>query len=851
MKIKSPVISEQITSVSLANGLRLYVLPNHRAPVVTVQIWVETGSIHEEEFLGCGLSHFLEHMLFSGTERFPGKTEISDRANALGAKLNAWTSYNHTAYYMEGPSTTWKHLADMLCDMVSAPLFPEDSFTKEKDVILRECAMRSDNPDSVLFETLMSHRFRTFPMRYPVIGLREGIERVNREMMTQYYQKRYCPRRAYVVIAGDVEPQEVADHINALLGGWQNTDLHEPCLLPDAPGIFPVRTTMTFPDPMARCALGYLTPGAGHEDIPALEALASILGGFDSSRLVTDLRVRKPIVIDTGAFLYKTTHTGVMCLCTDSAPENAEKSCLGMFKCVEDVIKNGVTSEELDRTVYSMRSAHLSLFRSTTSAATAIGQSVLNFGSPDPLDRYCDVIKQLSVDTIRDAAERYLAPDRVTEIRLLPEAQKRNVRKNKKNDQAYQATEGKLANGQKTLYIPDMESPFAGICLCLHGGEHYETEKTAAYSDWLTDCLFDGAGDMSEEEFAWALDRHSIRLDVNSGVNGIFINMECLRENFEEATGLLIRLLAKPQFPEQAIDRDRDSLIQTLESDRQDPRKAAFILADQMAFKEGSPAGFSYDTLIQSLQKATDKTLRKFMEQTVLAAPGACLTVFGSIAPGDAQKTFKKLQKEIPWNKKAAKLIPNVPQKGEQQKALILKREQAVPVLSLPCPGLTDDNGQLPLDLLRNALTGMSSSLFKNVREKEGLAYYTSFRTFQSVTGGHMEFFAGTAAATAGRVMEKFEEERNRLANKGLTQEEFENAKASALYNISTIFQDVARYAAACSNKVFTGFPVSVIEDKRKEVENADLKKINRVIRKLFAQSDVRKIVVSPEDFQF
>ena len=222
MKVKKPLIADQITSVTLGNGLRIYVAPNHRAPVVTAQIWVETGSIHEEEYLGCGLSHFLEHMLFSGTEKFPGKTEISDRATMLGAKLNAWTSYNHTAYYMEGPSSTWKQLADMLCDMVSQPLFPEDAFQKEKGVILRECAMRNDNPDTILFETLISNRFRTFPMRYPVVGLQEGIEKVDREMMTRYYNKRYSPRRTYVVIAGDVEPQEVTAYINELLGG---TDL--------------------------------------------------------------------------------------------------------------------------------------------------------------------------------------------------------------------------------------------------------------------------------------------------------------------------------------------------------------------------------------------------------------------------------------------------------------------------------------------------------------------------------------------------------------------------------------------------------------------------------------------------
>jgi predicted Zn-dependent peptidase len=270
-----------------------------------------------------------------------------------------------------------------------------------------------------------------------------------------------------------------------------------------------------------------------------------------------------------------------------------------------------------------------------------------------------------------------------------------------------------------------------------------------------------------------------------------------------------------------------------------------------LSFQKGSPVGFGYDILIKSLKEATEKSLRKFMKQTILTAPGACITVFGAVAPDEAKQTLARLAKEIPWSEKAAVLIPNLPRSGAQQKSLVLNREQAVPVMSLPCPAMTDPEGQVPMDLLRNALTGMSSALFKSVREKEGLAYYTSFRTAQNLTGGHMDFFAGTAPATVGRVLEKFEEERKRLATKGLTQEEFNNAKMAVLYNISTIFQDVARYASACSSKYYLGFPADMIDRIRKEVETADLKKLNRLVKKWFSQSDIRQIVVSPEEYQF
>ena len=220
-----PRISGKVRPALFDNGLRAYVIPKNEAPTVTVQAWVATGSIHEDEFLGCGLSHFLEHMLFQGTEKFPGSA-IADTVTHLGGYLNAYTSKTHTVYYINLPAAYAAKGIEMVDDMLRNPLFPEEKFLSEKDVILRECAMYQDSPDSVLYEKLVAEAYQLHTMRHPVIGYREKIETVTRAIMCAYHAKRYTPGRTFYVIAGDVDPDRIMEILNRRATGkwarWRN-----------------------------------------------------------------------------------------------------------------------------------------------------------------------------------------------------------------------------------------------------------------------------------------------------------------------------------------------------------------------------------------------------------------------------------------------------------------------------------------------------------------------------------------------------------------------------------------------------------------------------------------------------
>ena len=207
------------------NGFRCYFL--HRpGPAVEMQIHVATGSMHEGKFLGCGLSHFLEHMLFQGCKDFPGHS-VADTVTALGGDLNAYTGCDRTCYRMTLPATAWRQGLDMLSSMVRFPELPAERFMREKEVILRECERSMDNVGNHMLEKFLRTMFLTHPLRHPVIGYKELIATVDRDMAMEYHRLRYTPERSFAVIIGNADAAAVFDYAGEKFGDWQRRELAE------------------------------------------------------------------------------------------------------------------------------------------------------------------------------------------------------------------------------------------------------------------------------------------------------------------------------------------------------------------------------------------------------------------------------------------------------------------------------------------------------------------------------------------------------------------------------------------------------------------------------------------------
>ena len=217
LKLLEPFWNEGVERLQLPNGLTVIMKPDHSAALASVQVWVKTGSIHEGESLGAGLSHYLEHLLFKGTKRRSGR-EISASVQAHGGYINAYTTFDRTVYYIDLPSEHTEVAIDLLADAVLHSTLPAEEVTKEKDVILREIAMTQDDPDDRLWESVFSTSFREHPYRQPVIGHKDVFSATTRETIVSYYSKRYVPNNIVVVVVGAINCAKVKSSIEEHFG---------------------------------------------------------------------------------------------------------------------------------------------------------------------------------------------------------------------------------------------------------------------------------------------------------------------------------------------------------------------------------------------------------------------------------------------------------------------------------------------------------------------------------------------------------------------------------------------------------------------------------------------------------
>ena len=204
---------------ALGNGIPLLIFENHEAAVATADVWVRTGAADEPDELS-GVSHFLEHMLFKGTDKW-GLGEIERAIESVGGVCNAGTSYDFTHYYITMPSGAVGTGIELLAEMVRRSTLDPTELEKERLVILEEYRRKQDHPAAVLYERLYQELFESGPYHEPVIGHEETIRAIDRDRMLDYYRKRYSPQNLTLVVTGDIDPEQVIAQAETALGDFE------------------------------------------------------------------------------------------------------------------------------------------------------------------------------------------------------------------------------------------------------------------------------------------------------------------------------------------------------------------------------------------------------------------------------------------------------------------------------------------------------------------------------------------------------------------------------------------------------------------------------------------------------
>ena len=407
-------VAADVSHFTLSNGLEVVVVPDHRAPVVTHMIWYKVGAADETPGKS-GLAHFLEHLMFKGTEKNPGDAFSRDVA-AIGGQENAFTSSDYTAFFQRVPRDRLQEMMALEADRITGLILTDDVVRPELSVVLEEQNMRvANNPSARLSEQMDAALYLNHPYGRPVIGWRQEIEKLGRDEALAFYRRFYTPNNAVVVVAGDVTADEVKADAEATYGKVADRAETNPRQRPQEPPQEASRTVTLADHRVEQPSVSrdYLVPSettAKTGESEALDVLAHVLGSGENCRLYRSLVLDKGIALSAGAY-YSGTALDYGKLGVYGSPKpgvSLRDVETGIDAVLADVIDHGVTADELERAKTRLIADAVYAEDNQATLARWYGSALATGQTVDEVRGWPDRIRAVTADDVQQAARTWL-----------------------------------------------------------------------------------------------------------------------------------------------------------------------------------------------------------------------------------------------------------------------------------------------------------------------------------------------------------------------------------------------------------------------------------------------------------
>ncbi len=826
----------------LPSGLTLLVKPDYHTALASVQVWVKTGSIHEGDQLGAGLSHYLEHMLFKGTSRRSGR-ELSTSVQACGGQMNAYTTFDRTVYYIDIPAEHTAMALDILGDMVLHSTLPADEVKKEKDVILREIAMGQDEPDQRLGESLFATAFRAHPYAHPIIGYRDVFSTITRRELMAYYRARYVPNNLVVVVVGAVDVVSVQQAVEKHFAG--NRAGLAPVLVPDEPAQLAARELHRYEKvELSRAGLAWQIPGLTHADTPALDVLAMILGAGDSSVLWQRVRERTGLVHSVDATSWNPGTTGLFYISYLSDGDKREAAAAAIRSELQRLSRCGFAQADLRKAVRQLMVAEINSRKTVSGMASRLGMAEVVVGDLNFSQTYFQRLTSLGPRDIQRVLKLYLQESNCTSVSLNPETSgTADARAAATVSPLKDCQLIEMANGARLVLQPDKSLPKIHLRLCCLGGPRYEPSDRRGITALLATLLTKDTQHLTAAAVARKIEDVGGTFSSFSGNNTFGLALEVLPTDFDLALEVLADAVLHPAFRAATLAIERDAQLAGIKEDRDNVVSFGGKLLRQKFFG-GHPFGIDANGDEKGVAAITARDLAVLHRQLICAS-NSVLVVTGDFEPGRIEKSCQKFLKKL----KAGKLVPKggaFKQPAETgQFVEKLPRQQAVLFEAYPGPVLLSPDFYIS-EVMDELFSGMSSRLFERVRDELGLAYYVRSSRLIGLDTAMFYFYAGTAPDSEKAVFREIAAEIARVGGGKVTLAEFKRCqirlKAAHRMGMQT---NSARAMQAALNVLY-GLPVNDWKNYDERIDAVKIRDLVRFVRSYFIRKNRIQLTVRP-----
>jgi zinc protease len=827
----------------LPNGLTIIVQEDRSAPVASVQAWCATGSVDENEHLGAGLSHILEHMLFKGTKTNPANA-IAQKIQDVGGYINAYTSFDRTVFWIDVPKDGAGIAIDVLSDAMMNSTLPVEEYAKEQEIIRREFAMGMDDPDRMAGQLLFATAYQRHPYRLPVIGLLDVYNQLTRDQVMQYYRARYVPNNLTFIVVGDVQADAVYQQLTALFKDHPAKSL-QPVFIPSEPPQLGRREVhQEFVTELSRLSLSWHIPEITHPDVPALDLLSTILGDGRSSRLYRRLREETGLAYGVSAFSYTPGDPGLLGIDATVELENRDAARDLVLKIIDEIKTAGITPEELAKAKKISLSHHLGALTTMRGQASDLGSNWFLTRNLNFTRDYLDAVQKITSDDIRRVGEKYLVDNNLTVVSLDPKAAAAARSEAAQPIAAGEIQKIELSNGLRLLVREDPRLPLVSMAAVFRGGLLSETRATNGITRLMAKALLKGTKTRTAEQIADTIEAVGGSIGSDAGNNSFSVALDVTQPDLQLGIEILSDVLLNATMPDAAVEREREVQLAGIKEDEEQLTTVARNILREALFGE-HPYALRGKGSVESVAKLTRKDLLAFRDR-YLAGRNGVISVFGNVKVAEVRERFEQALGKMKSGELALTSAPQPAPLGSTTTVERLK-EKAQGVLMVGYRGADMFSpDRCALELIDEASSDLGSRFFVRIREEMGLAYYVGASQMQGLVPGLFLFYLGTDPQKIEPVRTALLEEIGKLAAEGLTVEELARAKKKMIgqQQIANQSNDSFGYMAALDELYGLGF--DHYKKLEHDVEGITVEEVRRVAAKYFQNQPYVLALVRP-----
>jgi zinc protease len=569
---------DEIVSV-LKNGLTV-ITKRVPSPVVSVRGYVFAGGVYEAKWLGGGLSHLLEHLVAGGSNERRSEEQNRNLLQEIGNNSNAFTSSDRTAFFVNTTADNAAKAVDLVTGwMLGAKITPPE-YAREYMVVQRELEKDKGEADWVFYDLTQFNRYLVSPARVPVIGYQEVIQGLSRDDVYAYYKLAYVPNNMMFVVVGDRDPQELLAMVQQNVKDAKPGRAFSHDIAAEPPVKAPRTQVATFPKlGQARVELAFPSVKLTSPDLYALDLLATVLGGGDSSIMNEEIRDKQQlateILVSDNTPSYVTGSFNIDFKCDPAKMKDATNAILAVL---ERVKKEGVEPERLARAKSLMRTSTVYSRQTAETIADSLADGYIGAGDPHFLDHYTENIQKLDARQLRQVAIKYfhanellttvMLPDEFVGATGLPKAQEIVAAAREKMAEAKATTPVErivLENGTVLLIKRMTASPIVSINLYALGGVAAEDEKTNGLGHLAMEMLSRGTRTKNAQEIAELFDSLGAQLETGCGNNSWFWKATCLKEDFPKLIEAYADVVNNANFPEAELPPMKERVLAAIQ----------------------------------------------------------------------------------------------------------------------------------------------------------------------------------------------------------------------------------------------------------------------------------------------